>query len=189
VTLAEQDVAVNREKIADLERVELEKDVEGVVREWLGNATSMQQLYQRATASARKNSGQTPSRDASSTALEASGELTPRRVRFPEQPAAIVGESAPFVAVTYVHEDELEDEDDEEDEPPASGDAAVAAPKALSWQEQLQLILVRCARGAPVMPHGIGADLPTPPGWLRVRSWTSPRAPRRRATRWTSRRC
>jgi len=153
VTLAEQDVAVNREKIADLERVEPEKDVECVVREWLGNATSMQQLYQRATASARKNSGQTPSRDASSTTLEASNELTPRRVRFPEQPAAIVGESAPFVAVTYVNEDELEEEDDEDDEVQVSGDAAVAAPKALSWQEQLQLILVRSTRCAPDAPR------------------------------------
>ena len=145
-SVAEQEVMLNREKIGELERAEPEKDVEQVVAKWLDASTSLQQQYASAQASARKQQravNREPTPDVTSSEAE-----SPRRVRFPELPAAIVGEGAPFVG-------DGDDDDDDDDDGYESGTSlpSPAAAPALSWQDQLALILVR---GCPWKRGGAG---------------------------------
>ena len=146
MSIAEQEVALNREKQAELEKNEPEKEVEAVVQQWLSSASSIQQLYLSAQSSSKKKTG--VSREASTEAVGDATVTSPtatRRVHFPEMPAKIVGEGAR--PVTGDGENEEDDDDDDEEEDDAAPKPAPV--KALSWQEQLELILVWSCERAP----------------------------------------
>jgi hypothetical protein len=113
-----------------------------VVQQWLASSASMQQLYQSAQASAKKQHRLSLGAAAPLAAPDAAPDAAlteARRVRFPEMPARIVGEGAPLVSGDGDEDDE-DDDEEEDDAPPPTPIVK------LSWQEQLQQILVRASR-------------------------------------------